>query len=108
MRESGDNPVVVLGALPRPGTCPSSSLPAPAVSWPVWSLALRALGRIHRCQTLFRTLPKEMCQLPCSEPCTGQQEGLGTHGTALPRRELCGEVLAQPQVPPQPHFIQRG
>ena len=35
------------------------ALPVPAASWPVWSLALRALVRIHHCQTLFRTLQKQ-------------------------------------------------
>lgn len=54
---SRDLAPLLLGA----GTCwhMPPALPVPAASWPVWSLALRALVRIHHCQTLFRTLQKQ-------------------------------------------------
>lgn len=39
------------------------ALPVPAASWPVWSPALRALVRIHRCQTLCQTLQRHTAHL---------------------------------------------
>lgn len=56
-RTGRDLAPLLLGA----GTCwhMLPALPVPAASWPVWSLALRALVRIHHCQTLFRTLQKQ-------------------------------------------------
>lgn len=54
---SRDPALPLLGAGTRWHVLPA--LPVPAVLWPVWSLALRALVQIHRCQTLFRTLQKQ-------------------------------------------------
>lgn len=63
------------------------ALPVPAVSWPVWSPALRALVRIHRCRTLCQTLQRHTA---LTLPTSGRSRG----------HSLCCWFPVQPPVSP--------